>query len=275
MYMVNEKKIIGINATISPETVQDVADILRDNGTSDEVNMALSSPGGYISSAFNLVRLIRQYASKRFNIYIIDRAKSAATFLCLGATKLYLSDIGELGPIDPQIIQEEKGSFEQYSVIHHTEAVKMCVDIVESSLDAMVALLSKRTAGNLPINKILTHAIDYSTRLARPVFEKLEPHKLAEYNSSLVEVLKYAEWIQQRYKPEDDLVRVAHHLMFDYPSHSFVIDKEQLVALGFDVGDIDENVRKHIANNMVNGVSLFRLESHETRGNKKNGRESS
>lgn len=230
--------------SIGPENVEKLAGILRKKKSWDSVNLLLSSYGGSLESGYNTIRILRHY-TKKLNIYIVDYAKSAATFVCLGADKLYLSDIAELGPIDPQIRQQQPESIEQFSASSHIKAGEFCADFASECFDKMFTSLTEKV-GFLSFDKIISHAIDYSTKLATPLLEQLDPVKLKEYDSYLYQAMLYAVYLEQQHKELKDLMIKVKSLTFAYPSHSFVIDKAGLDQLNFTTALIKEEQRKRL-----------------------------
>lgn len=67
--------------------------------------LIISSPGGDGLAAERIVNICRSYSGTgEFTCIIPGKAKSAATMICLGASKLIMTETSELGPIDPQIM---------------------------------------------------------------------------------------------------------------------------------------------------------------------------
>ncbi len=71
--------------------------------------LILNSPGGIGISAERIINVCRSYSGTGEFITIVPgMAKSAATMVCMGASKILMSKTSELGPIDPQFpIQKE------------------------------------------------------------------------------------------------------------------------------------------------------------------------
>ena len=66
------------------------------------LTLIINSPGGMGLAAERIVRVCRTYSKGDFEAIVPKMAKSAATAVCLGANKIWMSDTSELGPIDPQ-----------------------------------------------------------------------------------------------------------------------------------------------------------------------------
>ena len=63
----------------------------------------INSPGGSGLAAERIINVLRSYSGTG-EYWAIDpaKAKSAATMVCLGASKIVMGSVSELGPVDPQ-----------------------------------------------------------------------------------------------------------------------------------------------------------------------------
>src|SRR5260370_5165037 len=76
----------------------------------------ISSPGGDTLAAERVVNICRAYSGTGdYWALVPGRAKSAATIICMGASKIIMAAPSELGPVDPQIIREENGETKWFS----------------------------------------------------------------------------------------------------------------------------------------------------------------
>jgi Serine dehydrogenase proteinase len=76
----------------------------------------INSPGGDGLAAERIVNTCRAYSGTGDYWAIVPgRAKSAATIICLGASKILMAASSELGPVDPQIFRREGDSWKQFS----------------------------------------------------------------------------------------------------------------------------------------------------------------
>jgi len=72
------------------------------NGRRDkDVMLLLLSSGGKIEPAYQISKLCRSFASKRFLAVVPRQAKSAATLIAIGADEIHMGPLAQLGPIDP------------------------------------------------------------------------------------------------------------------------------------------------------------------------------
>jgi hypothetical protein len=78
---------------------------LRAIGNQEQLDILLFSGGGRVNSSRRICLLFREYTSF-LRIFVPYKARSAGTLLCLGSDEIVLGPLGELGPIDPQIMAQ-------------------------------------------------------------------------------------------------------------------------------------------------------------------------
>jgi hypothetical protein len=94
--------------------------ILQKTDLSDGLALIISSPGGEGVPAERIINICRQYSGTgEYWAIVPSRAKSAATLVCFGASKIIMSGTSELGPIDPQIFLPNTvvGKFSAHNVV--------------------------------------------------------------------------------------------------------------------------------------------------------------
>lgn len=78
--------------------------------------LMIDSPGGDGLAAERAVNICRAYSgTKDYWAIVPGRAKSAATIIAMGASKILMGAPSELGPVDPQIIRREEGVWRYFS----------------------------------------------------------------------------------------------------------------------------------------------------------------
>ncbi len=66
--------------------------------------LLISSAGGLGLAAERIINICRNYSGTgKYFAIVPSKAKSAATMICMGASKILMGQTSELGPIDPQI----------------------------------------------------------------------------------------------------------------------------------------------------------------------------
>jgi len=90
--------------------------VLQENDLSDGLALMISSPGGDGLAAERIVNTCRAYSgTDDFWAIVPGKAKSAATIICMGASKIFMAPPSELGPVDPQIFRIEDSARKVYS----------------------------------------------------------------------------------------------------------------------------------------------------------------
>ena len=92
-----------------PDMIEEALEKFPDDDK--EIVLIINSPGGEGIAAERIVNVCRSYsAGNNFSVIVPRKAKSAATMICFGATKIGMSKTSELGPVDPQIVvSNDKG----------------------------------------------------------------------------------------------------------------------------------------------------------------------
>ncbi|OPX86241.1 MAG: Serine dehydrogenase proteinase [Pelotomaculum sp. PtaB.Bin104] len=98
----------NVNTRIAPDVTQVFYRHLelfreRDQKEQKQIDLFLYTRGGDVLTPWRLVHLIREYTA-RFTVIVPFRCYSAGTLLCLGADEIIMGKMGELGPIDPSVV---------------------------------------------------------------------------------------------------------------------------------------------------------------------------
>lgn len=188
----------------------------------DNVILILTTYGGDPDAAFRIARYIKRKYQK-FTLFVFGSCKSAGTLLALGADEIVMSDFGELGPLDVQVTKDD--DFRSESVLDIQQALSVigsqAFEMFESYLLKLIsgtqALITTRTAADI--------ASSMAVNLLSPISSQIDPLRLGEMNRLMNIALAYG----QRLKPES--IEVIKNLIYNYPSHSFVIDYEEAKKL--------------------------------------------
>lgn len=93
----------NVSTRIAPDVVQVIYKHLEIIGKRPRIDLFLYTRGGDVLTPWRLVNLFREY-TEHFSVLVPFRAYSAGTLLCLGADEIVMGKMGELGPIDPSVI---------------------------------------------------------------------------------------------------------------------------------------------------------------------------
>jgi hypothetical protein len=101
--------------SINDDDLSILEGLLQTLNTENGIAIMINSPGGSGLAAERIINLFRAYSgTDEYWAIVPGQAKSAATMVCLGASKIIMGPASELGPIDPQIVVRE-----QFVSVHH------------------------------------------------------------------------------------------------------------------------------------------------------------
>ena len=201
----------------------------------EELDLVINSGGGNIHAAYQVIELLRLHA-KRIYACVPFYAKSAATLLCLGADKIFLDELAQLGPLDTQIYEEKRsGKGEFTSALNPFKTLEQLQRFSLETLDLAVKTIVTRSG--MDLDECLKHAIDFVRGTTGPLFTQLDPEKLGEYSRALAVGSEYGERLLRRFTSWDDEKRakILEKLVHGYPSHEYIIDYHELKEMDFDV----------------------------------------
>lgn len=97
--------------------------VLQKIDLSNGLVLFISSPGGDGIAAERIINVCRSYSrTGDYWAIVPGKAKSAATMICFGASKIIMGATSELGPIDPQLTIPESGALKRFSVYNIVES---------------------------------------------------------------------------------------------------------------------------------------------------------
>lgn len=74
-------------------------------GRTNRIDLFLYTRGGDTLTPIRLVNLIREYCDE-LNVLVPFRCHSSGTLVCLGADAIVMGKLGELGPVDPRVVND-------------------------------------------------------------------------------------------------------------------------------------------------------------------------
>ena len=190
--------------------------------------LILSTYGGDANAAYRLTRFLQNVYPDELVIFIPDVCKSAGTLIALGANELVFSHHGELGPLDVQL-QERDEIWEYRSGLLPFKALEItCNQAFEYFEDSFLRL---RASSGLQITT--RTAAEIAAELAQGLVESLagqiDPLRVADTHLWMRIAEEYGKRLCKRSQnAKEDTIK---KLVYEYPSHGFVLDKEEAKEL--------------------------------------------
>jgi len=199
------------------------------------LSVILHSSGGDINATYQIVEFLRSHCEYMTAVVPIY-AKSAASLFILGSDKVILGELAELGPLDTQIVEREKGARKYTSALNPFKTLEELQRFSLETLDVTVKLLLTRA--ELSVEEAIKHGMDFASRISTLLFAQLNSEKVGEYSRALAVGKEYGERLLRRYtkwQNAEDRDAILEKLIRGYPSHDYIIDCKELEEIGFDV----------------------------------------
>ncbi len=147
--------------------------------------------------------------------------KSAGTLLALGASTLIMSQRGHLGPIDVQLLNEEEVG-ERRSGLAPRQAMETLSTEAGKTFYRMFRMM--RVGGlQLPTRLAAETAATMAIGIMEPIYAQLDPIRMGEIERFVSIAQEYGERLRTSNVRKDTIEK----LLSSYPSHEFVIDREE------------------------------------------------
>lgn len=187
------------------------------------VLLILVTPGGDPDAAYRISKLLQTYYSK-FTILVSGYCKSAGTLVVLGAHELVMSNVGELGPLDVQISKRDELG-ELSSGLVSAEALIVLQKKGFEMFETYFIAIKDRSEGQITFKTASEIAVKLTVGLLEPVYSQIDPIQVGETARYMKIGQDYGKRLAaggKNLKP-----RTLFSLTETYPSHGFVIDRDE------------------------------------------------
>ena len=170
--------------------------------------------------------------STKINIFVPLYAKSAGTLICLGADQIFLTNISELGPLDAQIPEAREGDGLAYrSALEAFNALEQIKIHTLETMDTAARLILDRSG--MKMSEAVNLAIEFAGQTSGKLYSGLDALKIGGHARALGIAERYGITILSRYMKwsVEQASSVVQRLVKGYPSHTFILDIEELQTL--------------------------------------------
>ena len=128
--------VSGMECVIDADDTMPFVDLLHNAPPDRNLDLLLHTTGGSMDAAEKLAGMMRSHVGKEeLRIIVPEFAKSAGTLMVLGADRVVMSDMSELGPIDPQVRLSDRWQ----SVQNYLDAYREHAEILKADRDNIAA----------------------------------------------------------------------------------------------------------------------------------------
>ena len=187
--------------------------------------MILVTNGGDPDAAYRIARCIQNHYTK-FTVCVSGICKSAGTLLLLGAHELAFSQHGELGPLDIQMEKKDDIWDSESGLTVMTALSALHENALEAFQHFMLALVL-RSNGRITVRTASDISAKLTQAIFSPISEQIDPIHIGEVSRSMAIAREYGTRLMEKSKNSNNASETLKSLISDYPSHGFVIDKEE------------------------------------------------
>lgn len=202
--------------------------IARGEGRRKNAILVLVTPGGDPDAAYRIARCLQgKYA--KFTVYVSGICKSAGTLIAVGAHELIISDHGELGPLDIQMAKKDE-FFASQSGLTVSTALEALETRAFRAIERMFLEIENNTGGMLSVQTATDLASKTVVGMYAPIAGQIDPMHIGEAARALLIADAYGQRLN-RHSQNLASAETMSELFTQYPSHGFVIDREEAERL--------------------------------------------
>ena len=183
--------VSGSECAIDQDDTVPFVDLLHNVPRNHPVDLLLHTFGGSTDVAEKLMGMLWGHVgTAELRVIVPDCAKSAGTLMVLGGDRVVMSDMSELGPIDPQIFLADKWQAVQNYLDaygEHAKALKTDPDNVAARI-----MLGKLDPAIL---KLCEAAVDRARQAAEKLLTRGMFRNGGNYTKTVTELLDTARWL--------------------------------------------------------------------------------
>jgi len=196
---------------------------------SDHALIVLSTPGGDPHAGFRIARAI-QHTYEKFYALVPRYCKSAGTLIVVGASKLYLDDMSELGPLDIQVKKSDE-LVGRNSGLDIIQAVNYLQNQAMHAFSQYLVNLTKNAGLSTKVASEISSKLTLG--LFEPIAAQIDPMRLAEMQRAMEIAFEYGRRLAE--KSGNLRANGLQDLVSAYPSHGFVIDRKEAKNIFIEV----------------------------------------
>jgi hypothetical protein len=212
-------------------------DLCMEKERRKNVLLILCSRGGNPDAAYRMARGLQDHYTK-FTVLLGGRCKSAGTLIAMGAHELVMSDHAELGPVDVQVGKKDE-LFETASGLTVLNALTELENKAFELFEKTALRIKFRSDGSVTFKTATLIATELAKGIIAPIMAQVDPMHVGEVSRAMKIGKEYGQRLIQVSKNLN--TDALDHLVDDYPSHGFVIDRKEASDLFVNVRDITED----------------------------------
>jgi hypothetical protein len=219
---------------LRPPMCAEFVDLVNEECSRPNVLLMLATYGGSAETAYRICRCLQRHYPQehgKITLFVDSFCKSAGTLIALGVDELVMSEAAELGPLDVQLSKPDELE-EWMSGLTPIQALATLRTEAFKTFEQFFLDIRRRSGFQITTRTAANIAARLATGLFSRIYEQLDPMRLGEYGLAMMIAENYGTRLARSNLQEESLSR----LIADYPTHDFVIDRDE-------AGDLFQRVR--------------------------------
>lgn len=197
----------------------------------NNVTLFLVTEGGDPDAAYRVARCFQTHW-KKFTCVVPGYCKSAGTLLLIGANDIVMSDSAELGPLDVQMTKKDE-LWETESGLTVMSALDALQQKSFQTFEYFLLTIMEKSGSRVTFRTGSEYGIKLTAGLFAPIFEQIDPIHVGE--ASRAQAIGHSYGLRLSLYGKNISKEGLRNLISGYPSHGFVIDREEAKALFYRV----------------------------------------
>ena len=216
-----------VNEDMRENTFPEVMGCVTEFKKSNKVVLILVTYGGSANAAYRTARFL-QTVYEDVVAFLPAECKSAGTLLVTAANSVIISPFGEIGPLDVQLLKRDELAGRRSGLTTRSALEDLKTHSFDLFEHFMTEIISKSGTA-VSFRAAADVAAKVSSRLLSRIYEQINPDALGQDYRDLSIAIRYGERLNRKFNnlKKDALKR----LVYEYPSHDFVIDLEEAKEL--------------------------------------------
>ena len=216
---------------ISRSSSENVERLLSKRLRKPNALLILVTPGGDPDAAFRIGRAFQDLYTGVVASLIPGWCKSAGTLITLAGSKIYIGDMGELGPLDIQLAKQDEIEEAASGLL-----IETTLRTLEATATRMFLSITKTIRNETRVTTKMASEISAKMviGLMGPVYGQVEPLRVGENARAMAITMQYGRRLSITSKCLNDPASLEY-LIRGYPDHGFVIDRKEAKSIYKDV----------------------------------------
>ncbi len=205
----------------------------------DNALLILTTRGGDANAAYNIARVF-QKTYKGFLLHTPGYCKSAGTLIALGADRLIMGLFSELGPLDVQLYKPNEIMSRKSGLLTGSSFDRL-QEVAFELYQHFMLRITTQSDGLISFQVASELSAQMASNLLAPIYRQIDPDVVGSDHRDVRVAKEYGHRLANASGNANHTT--VMHLVNDYPSHDFIIDKEEAGRLFNRVENESKNLR--------------------------------